>query len=399
MKEFEEFAEALFGQLTVEISEEAEIASLGTRAVEGLDGRVKFRELEEVAGGVLYAYRQKVEEFLGVECPKGLRLEYPELDGLKKLKASKVFAKGGEAKEFVSDLFAAVAAEDQVAVAGLMERDTAKYLVYSTYAIQYISKITTTYGDYLDSVIYLNKFVLSRYPQIILYKQGEPYESRFADVDSGYAGAVKMAVLEELVHSAQGNLHRINADAAAHVNTINENLAGVIMSLDADTVNVLAEHCQLQTVPDDFPFAKRANLFFFLNPDHFLMEQIGPDVLTYTHVEIDPTIGRSIPQLLDMYKAWLKPMQTHHSAFVTMEGMAALAIEHILGDDEDFAKYLGTFMGTDLSTYRIRKNMGRDFAKAIYDARGRDAFYTMINDPPSTRELKTPSLYLERTAQ
>ena len=41
-------------------------------------------------------------------------------------------------------------------IAELMKKDTAKYLVYSTYAIQYISKITTTYGDYLDGVIYLN---------------------------------------------------------------------------------------------------------------------------------------------------------------------------------------------------------------------------------------------------
>ena len=62
-------------------------------------------------------------------------------------------------------------------IAELMKKDTAKYLVYSTYAIQYISKITTTYGDYLDSTIYLNKFILSRYPEIILHKQGEPYES------------------------------------------------------------------------------------------------------------------------------------------------------------------------------------------------------------------------------
>ena len=91
-----------------------------------------------------------------------------------------------EAKEFVTELFNAVAKEDLKKIAELMQQDTAKYLVYSTYAIQYISKITTTYGDYLDSVIYLNKFILSKYPQIILHKQGEPYESRFENVNSGY---------------------------------------------------------------------------------------------------------------------------------------------------------------------------------------------------------------------
>lgn len=385
------------GQLSVEINEESEILNLGAKAAESISGRVSFRELDKVAEEVFPSSIQKVEDFLGVKCSKGLRLEYPELDGLKRLKAAKVFADGDEAKKFVTDLFAAVAAEDQKAIAKQMELDTAKYLVYSTYAIQYISKITTTYGDYLDSVIYLNKFVLSRYPQIILYRQGEPYEARFAEVNSGYTGAIKMTMLEEIVHATQGNLHRINKEAAAHVNATNEKLAKTIMNLDNQTVNTLAEHCQLQAVPDDFPFAKRANLFFFLNPDHFLVEMVGPDIMTYTHVEIDPTIGQNIPSLLDIYKEWLKPIQKHHSAFVTMEGMAALAVEEILKDDKDFAKYLSTFMGTDFSTYKIRKNMGRDFAKAIYDARGTDAFSEMINDPPTTMELRDPPRYLQRT--
>ena len=397
LKEFKEFAEALFGQLAVEINEESEISNLGIKASESLGKRVRFRGLEEVAQDVFPSHMQKAEEFLGVNCQKRLRLEYPELEGLKRLKASKVFAGDDESKRFVADLFAAVAREDQDAIAVLMERDTAKYLVYSTYAIQYISKITTTYGDYLDSVIYLNRFVLSRYPQIILYRQGEPYESRFSEVNSGYMGAIKMTILEELIHSAQGNLHRINAEAAAHVNRINEKLASTILNLDNSTVNSLAEHCQLQTVPDEFPFAKRANLFFFLNPDHFLTEQVGPDVMTYTHVEIDPTIERSIPGLLEIYMEWLKPIQRHHSAFTTMEGMAALAIEHILKDDEDFAKYLGTFMGTDFSTYRIRKNMGKEFAKVVYETRGTDAFRVMIDNLPTTRELKDPSQYIQRT--
>ena len=89
----------------------------------------------------------------------------------------------------------AVANEDQKIIAELMKKDTAKYLVYSTYAIQYISKISTTYGDYLDNVIYLNKFILSRYPQIILHKQGEPFDARFEIVNSGYLGAIKNLVL------------------------------------------------------------------------------------------------------------------------------------------------------------------------------------------------------------
>jgi len=393
--EFEEFVEALFGQLSVEIDEERKIIQLAIRAKEDITGKVQFRDLEDIAKEIFPVFIERVEDFLGVKVPKEIQLKFPELEDLKRLKGDKVFA-DSESKEFVIKLFNAVAKEDLKNIAELMKENTAKYLVYSTYAIQYISKITTTYGDYLDSVIYLNKFILSRYPQIILHKQGEPYESRFENVNSGYLGAVKMTVLEELIHSAQGNLHQVNKNAAKEVNRINEELAGIILSLDTETVNKLSEYCQLQAVPDDFPFAKKANLFFFLNPDHFLIEQIGPDVMTFTHVEIDPKIGEAIPQLLDIYKRWLVPIQQHHAAFTAMEGMAGFAIENILKEDQDFQNYLMTFMGTDFSSYQVRKSMGKDFTKAIYEKLGKDTFKKMIEIPPNTRELKDPQLYLKK---
>lgn len=396
--EFEEFAEALFGQLSVEINEEKEITELAIKAKEDLSGKVQFRELSDIANKVFPVYKEKVEEFLGVKIPENIQMKFLELEELKKLKGDKVFA-DNDAKKFVIELFDAVAREDLKKIAELMQQDTAKYLVYSTYAIQYISKLTTTYGDYLDSVIYLNKFILSRYPQIILHKQGEPYESRFENVNSGYLGAVKMTVLEELIHSAQENLQQVNKNAAMEVNKINEELANIILSLDTETINKLSEYCQLQAVPDDFPFAKKANLFFFLNPDHFLIEQIGPDVMTFTHVEIDPKISESIPQLLDIYKKWLVPIQQHHAAFTAMEGMASFAIENILKDDQDFQNYLTTFMGTDFSSYQVRKSMGKDFTKATYEKLGKNTFKKMIEVPPNTRELKDPQLYLKKMSQ
>ena len=264
--EFEEFAEALFGQLSVEINEENEIAKLANMAKDDLLNKVTFEELEKIATQAYPALKLKVEEFTGIRISENLRLEFPELIELKKLKGEKVFS-DEKSKEFVRDLFDSVANDDQKRIAGLMKKDTAKYLVYSTYAIQYISKISTTYGDYLDSVIYLNKFVLSRYPQIILHKQGEPYESRFANVNSGYLGAVKMTVLEELIHSTQEKVQQLNKNAATQVYLINEELATIILELDNQTVNNLSEYLQLQAVPDNFPFAKKANLFFFLNPD------------------------------------------------------------------------------------------------------------------------------------
>ena len=395
MGEFQEFTEALFGQLSVEIDEEKEIIKLASRAKEDLKGKVEFNSLENIATDVFSTYKNKVEEFLGVKIPENMELKFPELTDLKRLKGEKVFA-DKESKEFVTQLFNAVAKEDKTRIAELMQEDTAKYLVYSTYAIQYVSKITTTYGDYLDSIIYLNKFILSRYPEIILHKQGEPYDVKFDNVNSGYVGAVKMTVLEELIHAAQENLQQVNKNAAIEVNKINEELASIILALDSETINKLSEYCQLQAVPDDFPFAKKANLFFFLNPDHFLIEQIGPDVMTFTHVEIDPKIGESIPQLLQIYKKWLVPIQQHHAAFTAMEGMAAFAIENILKDDKDFQNYLTTFMGTDFSAYQVRKSMGKDFTKTVYEKLGTNTFKKMIEIPPNTKELKDPQLYLKK---
>ena len=395
MGEFQEFAEALFGQLAVEIDEEKEIIELASKARDDIAGKVEFKKLEDIANEVIPEFRDKIEEFLGMKVSENIQLKFPELEELKRIKGKKVFS-DNESKEFVTELFNAVAKENFKRIAELMQQDTVKYFVYSTYAIQYISKITTTYGDYLEGEIYLNKFILSRYPQIILHKQGEPYESKFENVNSGYVGAVKMTVIEELIHSVQENLQQINMDAAREVNKINEELAGIILSLDTKIVNELSEYCQLQTVPDDFPFAKKANLFFFLNPDHFLIEQIGPDVMTFTHVEMDPKIGLLIPELLGIYKKWLVPIQQHHAAFTAMEGMAAFAIENILKDDKDFQNYLTTFMGTDFSSYQVRKNMGKDFTKTVYEKLGKDTFKKIIGIPPNTRELKDPQLYLKK---
>lgn len=395
MGEFQEFAEALFGQLAVEINEEKEIIELAVKAQDDIARKVEFKKLEDISNEIIQDFKEKINEFLGIKVPENIQLKFPELEELKRIKGKKVFS-DEESKEFVTELFNAVAKENFKKIAELMQQDTIKYFVYSTYAIQYISKITTTYGDYLDGVIYLNKFILSRYPQIILHKQGEPYESKFENVNSGYLGAVKMTVLEELIHSAQDNLQQININAAKKVNKINEELAKIILSLDTKIVNELSEYCQLQAVPDDFPFAKKANLFFFLNPDHFLIEQIGPDVMTFTHVEMDPKIGALIPELLEIYKKWLVPIQQHHAAFTAMEGMASFAVENILKDDKDFQNYLTTFMGTDFSSYQVRKSMGKDFTKIVYEKLGKDTFKKMIEIPPNTRELKDPQLYLKK---
>ena len=395
MGELDEFAEALLAQLSIEINEEKEIAELSSKIAEDTSFSLKFPELEQVSEEIFPLMAKKAHDFIGIPVSPELKLEYPSLNEFKKLKGKKVFSKN-DGKNFVNELFDAVSNESLEKIVELIKKDTTKFLVYSTYAKAYLSKISTTYGDYLDSTIYLNKFILSNYPQIVLYKQGKPYESRFEIVQSGFYGALKMTILEEQIHSIQENLHEINKLAVIEVNSINEELAKIILELDDSSIANLSEYLHLDPVPHDFPLAKRANLFFMLNPDNFIVNVLGPDVMTFTKVEVDPKISQVVPQLLEIYQRWLKPIQTHHAAFTTMEGMAEFSVQNILKDDQDFQNYLTTFMGTDFSSYQIRKSMGKEFTKMVYDKHGKETFKLLIEHPPNTRELKDPQLYLKR---
>ena len=394
MGELEEFAEALIDQIAVEINEEREISELTSKIADDTEFKVKFDALETVTDEIFTKFKDKISEFTKITVDNNVSAEFLELTELKLLKGKKVFSTQ-EARPFVDELFEAISREDTAKIAKMIEKDTAKFITYSTYAKSYISKISTTYGDYLDGTIYLNKFILSRYPQIILYKQGAPYEAKFDVVNAGYRGALKMTVLEELIHSVQNNLQEINKEAVTKVNELNEELAKIILSLNDDTAKNLTDYLQLQSVPDDFPIARRANLFFMLNPDNFIMNVLGTDVLTFTRVEVDPKISQYIPQLLDIYQRWLVPIQTHHAAFSAMEGMAEFCVQNILADDADFQEYLKTFMGSDISAYKVRKSMGNDFTKAVFEKFGKDAFEKIIKKPPSTRELKDPQMYLK----
>jgi hypothetical protein len=395
MGELEEFAEALLAQLSVETNEEKEITELAEKISEDSSFTLKFDNIEKICKEIFPQMAKKVEEFFGISILPVLKLEYLGLKEFKRMKGRKVFS-SDDARAFVDELFDAVSDQDVNRIANLIRRDPAKFLVYSTYAKAYISKISTTYGDFLDSTVYLNRFILGSYPQIILYKHGAPFESKFESVKSGYNGALKMTILEEQIHSLQQNLQDINKQAVIQVNAINEELAKIILALDNETADNLTKYLRLQPVPDDFPTAKRANLFFMLNPDNFIVSVLGPDVMTYTKVEVDPKISEMIPQLLDIYQRWLKPIQTHHAAFTTMEGMAEFAVQNILKDDADFQNYLTTFMGTDFSSYQVRKSMGKDFTKEIYKKYGKETFKMLIENSPSTLELKDPQRYLKR---
>ena len=394
MSEFDEFAEALMGQISVEIDEEKVIAELAKKIKEDRSFTVKFDDIESVSQNLFADLVQRVNEYMGLEVSKELSIEYLKLDEFKRLKGRKVFTENG--RVYVDKLFDAVAKNDLKIISELIKEDTAKFLVYSTYVKSYISKISTTYGDYLDSKIYLNRFILDDYPRIILYKRGSPYESNAESVKSGYFGAMKMTILEEIIHSVQDNLHVLNTQAVMRVNAINEELAKTILKLDDKTVTQLTEYLQLQLVPDEFQIAKKANLFFMLNPDNFITNVMGPDVMTYTHVEIDPKISELIPSLEEIYKKWLKPIQAQHAVFTTMEGMAEFVVQQILKDDTDFQNYLTTFVGTNYSDYSVKKSTGKEFTRKIFDVYEKGTFLKLIKDPPNTRELKDPQLYLNR---
>ena len=395
MGETEEFAEALLDQIAVELNEEKEISELASKISEDQDFPKNFTDMEDFTEQNFPIMSEKIHDFTSLNVDSNIVTEFLDLKEFKLLKGKKVYATN-QSREFVNELFSAVADEDVKKISDLIQSDTKKFLVYSTYAKAYISKISTTYGDYLDSTIFLNKFILSKYPQIILYKQGTPYQVNQEKVDSGYRGALKMTLLEELVHSTQGNLEMENKNAAINVNSINEELAEIILGLENSAASNLYEYLQLQTVPDDFPIAKKANLFFMLNPDNFVVNVLGPDVMTYSKVEIDPKISEIVPELSDIYQRWLSPIQNHHAAFSTMEGIAEFVVQNVLKDDNDFQNYLTTFMGTDFSSYKVRKNMGKDLTEKVFAKFGKNAFKFLIDSPPGTRELKEPELYLKR---
>src|SRR5574337_1372320 len=199
MTEFEEFAYALLDQLSVELNEEKEITNSKTKADQAFASRIKFEDIESICNRLFAYMSKKITEFTGIPVSQ-TRVEFPELVEFKRLKGRKVYPTK-ESAEFVDQLFTAIANEDVQKISELAEKQTFRYLVYSTYAKGYISQISTTYGDFYESVIFLNKFILSSYPKIILYKQGPPYETRLEQVNSGYVGALKMTILEEQIHS------------------------------------------------------------------------------------------------------------------------------------------------------------------------------------------------------
>ena len=392
MGEIDEFAEALFGQMEVELQEEKEIARLGNMISEDPGFDVKFEDTETLCKSLLSEYAPKASNLFGISYDTDTDLKCLELKEFKRMKSQKVFC-NPKSREFVDNLFATVASNDHNAIVDIIRNDPIRYMVYSMYVIQYISRLTTTYGDYSNGTIFINDFILSRYPRIILYNMGAPYGANMDMVVSGYRGAAKMTVLEESIHSMQKDLLQVSSQSAIGINDVNENLAGIIMDMSNDSIRYLSNYLQLQPVPDDFPFARKANLYFFLNPDHFLYEQGGDSLMTRTSVDLDVKITEYIPTLPKLYEEWLINAQKHHAVTMLRDGMAGFAVKNILGTDPDFEWYLRMFVQTDAATYYAPRRIGVAFVEHINQRFGQEGFDVMMSEPPTIQELSDPTTY------
>ena len=398
MTEYDEFAEALIDQLEVEINEENDNSKLASKIDEDSSFTLSFDSLEDLAKEIFPWVKQQIQGFTGISVPVGIEIKFPDLLELKKLKGQRIYTTP-DAREFVDSLVDAISREDIGRISSLMKQDTAKFLVYSTYAKNYISKISVTFGDYLDGTIYLNKLFFSILPKIKLYNLGPPFESNYELIKSSYLGAIKMTLLEESIHAVQSNLYEKNKNAVEKVNEVYEDLATMILNLDDSTLTKVCDYMNLEPVPDEFPIAKRANLYFVLNPENFILGTLPSDQMATKEGQIDTKLAEMLPQLSDIYHRWLKPRQDQYSALTTIQGMANLVIRNILSDDPDFKNYLKVFKGTDLNTFQAQKNLGIEFSEKIYQQLDKEVFKKWIEEPPDTLELKNSQLYLKRVGQ
>ena len=89
MSEFDEFAEALMGQLSVEIDEEKVITELAKKIKEDRNFTVEFDDIETVSKNLVADLTQRVNQYMGLKVSEKLSIEYLKLDEFKRLKGKK----------------------------------------------------------------------------------------------------------------------------------------------------------------------------------------------------------------------------------------------------------------------------------------------------------------------
>ena len=79
MTEYNEFAEALIDQLSVEINEEKENLNLASKIDEDSSFNVTFDSLEDVSKEIFSWVKQKIDNFTGLMVPENTKIEFLEL--------------------------------------------------------------------------------------------------------------------------------------------------------------------------------------------------------------------------------------------------------------------------------------------------------------------------------
>ena len=64
--------------------------------------------------------------------------------------------------------------------------------------------------------------------------------------------------------------------------------------------------------------------------------------------------------------------------------------------EKNYSFILVNFANADISTYQIRKSMGKDFMDTVFAKYGKSTYHILIDNPPTTKELKNPEFYLKR---
>ena len=89
MTEFEEFAEALLDQISVEINEEKEISELFSKINDNPEIPKNFQSLEDFAEKETPKLIDKISDFTNLQVPSELKFEFPDLKEFILLNAKK----------------------------------------------------------------------------------------------------------------------------------------------------------------------------------------------------------------------------------------------------------------------------------------------------------------------
>ena len=117
-----QFAEALLDQIAVELNEEKEISELASKISEDQDFPKNFTDMEDFTEQNFPIMSEKIHDFTSLNVDSNIVTEFLDLKEFKLLKGKKVYATN-QSREFVNELFSAVADEDIKKISTLQETE------------------------------------------------------------------------------------------------------------------------------------------------------------------------------------------------------------------------------------------------------------------------------------